>query len=172
MADIKFEMSLKQIPEFVESLKKVTQEKKGKFLQDVRDQILKSVQQNFNSAGRYSDEKDIIGGGKKWKRLSRSYLEWKRRAMAGKIKHRKGSSSIKVISLAIGTRTGALRKSIQGQINEKQDNIIIGSDVSYAQYFDRRRPFLVVQRSDIQFIKRRAMDYMKKNISDARKNKR
>lgn len=152
MPDIKFEMSLKQLSDFNEALKRVAKEKRDNFLIDVRNRVVQSVEKNFQVQGRYKSEDEIIGGGRKWKKVSKQYAEWKRK---------KGYGS------KIGTRTGRLRGSISGVVNQRNDNVMIRSDVPYAKFFDRKRPFMVVQPDDIAYIKRRAEYYVKEALRES-----
>jgi hypothetical protein len=149
---ITLELSLKQLPEFVETLKKVSKDKPEKYLIEVRDRLVDSVDKNFVAQGRYKTPTDLIGGRRKWNKLSKPYRDWKR-------KHGYGSK--------IGTRTGALRGSIRGIVNAKNNNVTIESDVKYAPFFDRKRPFLVVQPADIDFMKRTAAKYMRESLREA-----
>lgn len=149
---ITIELHLKQLPDFVEAVKKITKDKRDKFLIEVRDRMVDSVDKNFQVQGRYKTPTDIIGGQRKWAKLSAPYRAWKR-------KHGYGSK--------IGTRTGALRGSVRGVVNAKDNNVTIMSDVKYAPFFDKKRPFLVVQPSDITFIKKTAEKYMKQSLQES-----
>lgn len=156
MAQINLELSMKQLTDFVEAVKQVAKDKREKFLIEVRDRVVESVDKNFDVQGRYKSETDLIGGTRKWKKLSKPYKKWKR-------KHGYGSK--------IGTRTGALRGSVTGVVDAKNTNVTIRSDVPYAKFFDRKRPFLVVQPSDIRFIKQRAAHYLKESLREKMRKK-
>jgi phage gpG-like protein len=149
---------MKQIPDFVSTLKTVEKKKREKYLIEVKERLQKSVEDNFEKQGRYQSLDSLIGGSKKWDKYKTTngisrYKIWKRQNGYGS---------------KIGTRTGALKGSIKAVVDSKNTNITIQSDITYAKYFDKRRPFMVIQPSDIAFIKRIAKIYIKETLDETK----
>ena len=95
----------------------------------IRDRLKMSIMMNFRLEGRPQ----------KWKPSQRA-LGLTRSKKDGKF--RKGKTL---------EDTGMLKNSIQAKISE--GNVVIGSPMKYAETMQNRSPFLMVQNSDIEYIR-------------------
>ena len=95
----------------------------------IRDRLKISIMMNFRLEGRPQ----------KWKPSQRS-LGLTRSKKDGKF--RKGKTL---------QDTGMLKNSIQAKISD--GNVVIGSPMKYAETMQNRSPFLMVQNSDIEYIR-------------------